>query len=79
MKILTDNLSDLEKEMIAENMAIEEITEVATKEDGNNFIKSHFGTLKCNFDEHITDKGILWIVYPPQGIYGETLNVLIKA
>ena len=79
MKILTDNLSELEVEMIEDNMAIEEITEVSTKEDGYNAIKEHFGTLKCKSDDYKTDKGELWIVYPPQGVYGETLNILIKA
>lgn len=78
MKILTDNLTVLEKKRIEENMEHEEIKEVSKKEEGLNAIKVHFGTLKCKSDDYLTDKGELWIVYPPKGVYGETLNILIK-
>ncbi|MHA1575668.1 MAG: hypothetical protein ACTSXL_06000 [Alphaproteobacteria bacterium] len=78
MEILDDNLTDLEKENIEADFYNSEIIEVKTKEEGNGIIKEHFKTLKCKFDEYMTNKGRLWIVYPPQGLYAEALYILIK-
>lgn len=78
MKILNSELSELEKEMIEEDMNYNEIKVVKSKEEANEVIKNHFGTLKCAFDKYDTDEGKLWVIYPPKGVYGLALNLLIK-
>jgi len=78
MKILNENLTDLEKEILEEGLESEEISKVKTTDEGYALIEEHFGTLKCKSDDYLTDEGELWIVHPPRGIYGGTLNILIK-
>ena len=78
MKIITEDLSALELEMLNNDLKHSEIREVASKKEAYEAIENHFGTLKCKSDDHITDDGELWIVYPPQGVYASSLYILIK-
>ena len=55
-----------------------EITEVTKRSDAYNAIENHFGTLKCKSDDYEIEEGELWCVYPPSGVYGECLYILIK-
>ena len=78
MKIIDVDLDELEREIIKTSMLYYDINEVTSKEGVNNLIMEHFGTLKCKLEEHLTDVGVLFIVYPPIGIYGLPLIILLK-
>ncbi len=68
-------LSQQEKQEIFDH---NEIKEVEKRSDAYDAIEGHFGTLKCKSDDYEIEEGELWCVYPPSGIYGECLYILIK-
>lgn len=78
MKILTEELTDFEKEVIEANLTHSEIKEVGTRTEAYNYIENHFGTLKCKSEKYDSTDGEIWIIYPPKGVYGEGLTFLIK-
>ena len=55
-----------------------DVIEVSTRSEAYSAVEAHFGTLKCKSNDEETEKGELWCVYPPQGVYDNCLYILIK-
>ena len=68
----------LSKKELNEILYFNEVKEVKKRSDAYNAVKDHFGSLKSKSEDYKTKKGELWCVYPPSGVYGECLYILIK-